>query len=96
MLIINSTLYERLADLLVDAIDGKEFYSDAIYFEDDQAQYCFSATLMIYYREHRFPERNEMQVENIVPVWWEFHSITSEGELLNDFDFALLNLVICN
>ncbi len=96
MLIINSTLYERLADLLVDAIDGKEFYSDVIDFQHDQVECCFSATLMIYYREHRFPEGNEMQIENIVPVWWEFHSIEGERERLNDFDFALLNQVVCN
>jgi hypothetical protein len=29
-------------------------------------------------------------IDNIIPVWWEFHSTTDEGEVLNDFDFAEL------
>ena len=25
---------------------------------------------------------------DLVPVWWEFHTFSAEGEMLNDFDFS--------
>lgn len=95
MLQINQLLYEQLAELLVDAIDGKEFFSDEIYIAQPQADHSFSATLMIYYKEHIYPEGARMQINNIVPIWWEFHSDTAQGEVLNDFDFNILKECIC-
>ncbi|MFI3264099.1 MAG: hypothetical protein SNG38_06290 [Rikenellaceae bacterium] len=95
MLTINPTLYEQLAQLLTEAIDGRGFYSDKIYFEDNEYDYLFTATLMIYYRECDYPEGIENHIDNIIPIWWEFHSTAEEGERLNDFDFSLLNEAIC-
>ncbi|MFI3281415.1 MAG: hypothetical protein R3Y44_05530 [Rikenellaceae bacterium] len=96
MSIITHFFYERLAELLIEQIDGREFYSDIINFDLSQVECQFSATLMIYYTNHRYPEGNVMQISNIVPVWWEFHTTTAEGEVLNDFDFELLKQIVCN
>ena len=35
-------------------------------------------------------------IDNIVPVWWEFHTVTEEGEVINDFDFAELKEYLLN
>ncbi len=91
-------IYERLASLLQEAIAGRTFYSGIIRFEDedDQVDYLFSATLLIYYEECRYPEGYTTEIKNIEPVWWEFHSTLEHGEEINDFDLRLLKEVICN
>ncbi len=96
MLKITIPIYEHLSELLLEAIDGREFYSDDIIFEWEGVEYKFSATLMVYYRQVRYPEGWESEISNIVPVWWEFHSTTEYGEELNDMDFNELKEVICN
>ncbi len=96
MLKIDPILYEELAPLLIEAIDGREFFSDVIYLDDEQVEYRFMATLMIYYRQEHYPEGYAHQIDNIVPIWWEFHSTCSAGEELNDFDFKLLKDIICS
>ncbi len=95
MLTINQPLYEQLSELLIEGINGKGFYSGAIEIEEEQADHRFSATLIIYYKEHIYPEGSIMQIDNIIPVWWEFHSTTEQGEILNDFDFSTLKETIC-
>lgn len=43
---------------------------------------------------HRLPdaalaaEGDAEPVSDLVPVWWEFHTFSAEGEMLNDFDFS--------
>ncbi|MFR9533890.1 MAG: hypothetical protein SNG49_03545 [Rikenellaceae bacterium] len=96
MLNIYPEIYEKLAILLEEKIEGKSFFSDRITFEDSATDYLFTATLMIYYTECRYPEGYENIIVDIVPVWWEFHSTEQDGEKLNDFDFELLKEVICN
>ena len=27
-------------------------------------------------------------IADLVPVWWEFHTVGSDGEALNDFSFS--------
>ncbi|MFI3285343.1 MAG: hypothetical protein R3Y08_01685 [Rikenellaceae bacterium] len=95
MLTINPTLYERLAELLVEAIEHRSYYSDKIYFEDSEADYLFSSSLIIYYRHNEYPEGRRAEISKIVPTWWEFHSTTEQGEELNDFDFNILEQIIC-
>ncbi|MFI3331906.1 MAG: hypothetical protein SNI51_00135 [Rikenellaceae bacterium] len=95
MLTINPTLYERLAELLVEEIDGRSYYSDIILFEDSEADYTFSATLMVYYSMQHAIDGSVAEISNILPIWWEFHSFTEDGERLNDFDFNLLKQIVC-
>ncbi len=95
MLTINPTLYERLAELLVEKIEFRTYYSDIITLEDQIADYSFSATLMLYLRDEEYCGSNESVITDIVPIWWEFHSTTEDGEQLNDFDFKILKQIIC-
>jgi len=44
---------------------------------------------VVYRYQESFPEGRIVDIiDNIVPVWWEFHTVTDEGEVINDFDFA--------
>ena len=46
---------------------------------------------VIYRHNEALPEGRVVDlIDNIIPVWWEFHSTTDEGEVFNDFDFAEL------
>ncbi len=95
MLTINPIVYEKLAELLVEAIAYRSYFSEVICFEEPETDYSFSSTLMIYYRTEELPEGPTTVISNIVPIWWEFRSTTDYGEQLNDFDFAILKNIIC-
>ncbi|MFR9504283.1 MAG: hypothetical protein SNH73_07555 [Rikenellaceae bacterium] len=96
MLTINPTLYEQLALLLIDDIGSMDYYSGTITIEQEEADYSFEASLIIRYNEVKFPEGYDTQISELIPVWWEMHSVTDEGEQLNDFDFNILRRAICN
>ncbi len=95
MLIISPILYEELARMLLEALNGKTFYSDKLLIETPEIDYIFEATLLIHYCEEHYPEGSEDQIAKIIPVWWEFHTSDDDGELVNDFDFNLLTRLIC-
>lgn len=95
MLLITPTFYQRLGDLLVEAIDSTDYYSGDIELGDLEVDYRFSSTLMIYYAEEIYPEGCQTIICDIVPVWWELHTFTEDGEWLNDFDFNTLKAYVC-
>ncbi len=41
------------------------------------------------------PEGDEERIADLVPVWWEFHTVAPEGEVLNDFSFNVLRDYVC-
>ena len=87
MLNVTSNIYRLFADRLRDAVGTAEFFSGRITVAAD-LDYELIATLL-FYRTTESDERGTHEsIADVVPVWWEFHSISSEGELLNDFDFA--------
>ncbi len=96
MLIINPTLYERLGELLVEQIGSRTFYSGEIAIYEEQVDYIFNATLMIYYRCEHLPEGSQTAISDIVDVWWELTTTTDDGVQHNDFDFNILKRLICN
>ncbi len=93
---IKPTLYERLQALLMDKIDGREYFSGSIHLEDEEADYSFTSSLIILYDDVHYPEGVAIEIKQITPVWWEFHSVTDDGEVLNDFDFNILRSNICS
>ncbi|MBR2501632.1 MAG: hypothetical protein IKB68_04040 [Rikenellaceae bacterium] len=89
MLNITSDIYRLVADRLRDAVGEAEFFSGTIAVATD-VDYTLRATLLIYRRTVSDVSGSWRAISDVVPVWWEFHSTTNEGELLNDFDFAEL------
>lgn len=95
MIEIHPKIYEKLTKLLIDKLEVSDFYSDITRFDVESMEYHFSATLMIYRKKVQYPEGEELEICDIVPIWWEFHSSSEDGEQLNDFDFAILKEYIC-
>ena len=89
MLNITSEIYRLVADRLRDAVGEAEFFSGTIAVVAD-IDYTLRTTLLIYRREASDERGSYSAIYDIVPVWWEFHSVSIDGELLNDFDFAEL------
>lgn len=87
MLNITSEIYRTVANRLRDAVGEAEFFSGTIAVAAD-VDYTLRATLLIYRRTVSDESGSWRTIDHVVPVWWEFHSVTDEGEVLNDFDFA--------
>ena len=49
-----------------------------------------TASLVLYRSDDRWPEGCRRRLTDVVPVWWEFHTVTADGEMPNDFSFAEL------
>ncbi|MFI3278123.1 MAG: hypothetical protein SNH13_05785 [Rikenellaceae bacterium] len=88
MYLINSQHYEALTQRLHDSIiGGSNYFNGNLSFETNDADCDFIASLIIYRSTLSLPEGIVHPVCDIVPVWWEFHTKTLDGEQINDFDF---------
>ncbi len=96
MISINPTIYYRLADFLSEAIGSKNYFTQTITLEDEEYEYQFRSTLMVYFGREECPEATYTVISNLVAVWWEFSSLREGEEVLNDFDFNLLKRAVCN
>jgi hypothetical protein len=45
---------------------------------------------VLYRKRLYLPEGECDAIDDIVPVWWEFHTFNQQGEILNDFSFTEL------
>lgn len=83
-------LYERVADMIIDSIGRSDYLSESLEFEfeDVECRLVFSA--IIYRQRLSLPEGECDVIDDVVPVWWEFHTVFEEGERLNDFSFSEL------
>ena len=69
---------------------------DGIAFTYSNVDCRLTASLIVYRRTERAPEGVSHPIADLVPVWWEFHTVGPDGELLNDFSFAeLKSYAVC-
>lgn len=93
---ITTQIYNRIAVELQNHTNHTNIFSGNIEFvSNDGIEVRFVATIIPYYHREEFPEGIVDILYNIIPVWWELHTTTSEGELLNDFDFETLKFLTC-
>lgn len=69
-------LYGIVARKLLDEIGEKSFYSGSFSFD--------------YGSKECLPEGDADRIDDLVPVWWEFHTSDQAGERPNDFSFSEL------
>lgn len=81
-------LYDLVARKLLDEVGGKTFYSGSFAFHYGSKECLFTATLIVYRRTERNPEGDYRRIDDLVPVWWEFHTSDANGECPNDFSFS--------
>ena len=72
---VSSELYLEVAARLAEAIGGGSYFSGSLTFPFGDM-------------ECRLPEGDRDAIADLVPVWWEFHTVGSDGEALNDFSFS--------
>ncbi len=87
---ISSELYEELAARLVEAAGGSGYFSGSFGFTFGDVECRFVASVIIYRAVESRPEGLCDAIANLVPVWWEFHTVDADGEQLNDLDFQEL------
>jgi hypothetical protein len=51
-------------------------------------EWRLTLTAIIYRRNETLPEGVRRPVSDVVPVWWEFHTVSEQGDVPNDFSFA--------
>lgn len=91
---VSFQLYHKLAELLLEEVSECGYYNDSIEFchEGIDCQLLLSA--VIYHRIVEAPDYRTEIISDIVPVWWEFHTYTEDGEILNTFSFNELRTFI--
>lgn len=87
---VTPELYRDTASRLCDGIGGSEFFSGSIAFAFGSVDCRLSVSVIVYRRLDRAPEGNTRPIADLVPVWWEFHTVGPDGEWLNDFSFGEL------
>jgi len=88
MYTVSSEIYDHVAALLVDAIADKGFFSGSIATCRDEVYMRLTATVVVYRNTGVGESRGA--IADIVPVWWEFHTLCGSEEIINDFSFATL------
>lgn len=92
MIEINDSDYDRVAEILRDAIGEREFFSGSVEYECDRFSSSLTATLLVYRTPGGYAAGNAArQIDDVVPVWWEFSTTVCDGTAtLNDFGFGEL------
>lgn len=88
MYAISSEIYDHITSLLVDAIGDKVFFSGSVSTYCGEVYMRLTGTLFVY--RNASAEGRRGGIDDIVPVWWEFHTLCGGEEVLNDFSFAEL------
>ncbi len=84
-------IYEKFVNRVLDEINDKSFFSDVITINSDSIDFSLIASIIIYRKKEGVKGDVNSQIIKLTPVWWEFKSITDDGEILNDFDFNIFN-----
>ncbi len=87
---ISSQIYEKTAEKLCNLVGGNGYFSGTLEFSHEDIECRMLASLIIYRKRVEMPEGLFDVIDDIVPVWWEFHTVIDGEELINDFDFARL------
>ena len=85
---VSSELYLEVAARLAEAIGGGSYFSGSLTFPFGDMECRLTASVIVYRRREQLPEGDRDAIADLVPGWWEFHTVGSDGEALNDFSFS--------
>ncbi|MDE7069956.1 MAG: hypothetical protein K2O63_05515 [Alistipes sp.] len=83
-------LYRTAARLLLERIGSLNYFSGTVCFDYGSQACRLVASIVVYRSVERSPEGTEERIDDLVPVWWEFHTCDESGERCNDFSFGEL------
>ena len=78
---VSSELYDEIAIRLREAFGGGGFYSGSVECAVGETLCRLTASLVLYRSDDRWPEGCRRRLTDVVPVWWEFHTVTADGEV---------------
>ena len=81
-------VYDELAAALQGRIGDGSYFSGTVECLSGDAGVSLRTTLILYRRSDERPEGTVSRIVDVVPVWWESHTVWGSEELLNDFDFG--------
>ena len=81
--------YRLVANRLLNAIGSCDYFNGTVKCCHNDFYSSLTASLVIY-KTSPTPIVAMNDTTDIVPVWWEFHTTTPEGEIMNDFSFSTL------
>lgn len=90
MYAISHQLYIEVAERLMGAIGGREFFSGSVGLVSGDVECKLICTLFIKRSSHATSEGRLAEITDIIPVWWEFHTTIGSEEIANDFSFKEL------
>lgn len=90
MYTVSSSLYNEVALRLAELAGRRGYFSGSVTFDTDEAECRLTLSAVVYRRRERMPEGDFDVICDMVPVWWEFRTVTGEGEVPNDFSFGEL------
>ncbi len=91
---VSPEMYREAASRLCDGIGGSDYFSGSVAFTHLSVDCRLTASVIVYRRTEQTPEGTSRPIRDLVPVWWEFHTVGPEGEQLNDFSFTELKSYI--
>lgn len=91
---VSSELYDEIAIRLREAFGDGGYYSGSVECPVGETLCRLTASLILYRCGDEWPEGHRRRLTDVIPVWWEFHTVTSDGESPNDFSFAELKLAL--
>lgn len=87
---VSPELYREAASRLCDGIGGSDYFSGSVAFTFETVDCRLTASVIVCRRTDVAPDGISHPITGLVPVWWEFHTVTYEGEVLNDFSFGTM------
>lgn len=89
---VSPKLYGEIAERIYMRLGGEDYFSERIEFSFGEVE-CTLLTSFMVYRRWEEDDNGAMLdlLDDAVPVWWEFHTDTPDGEVCNDFSFDILN-----
>ena len=87
---IPNQLYLEVADRLIARFGTSDYFSGTLSLDYEGVMCSLLLSAIIYRRCERCDEGERLLIADVVPVWWEFHTVGEQGEVLNDFSFNVL------
>lgn len=83
-------VYDELAASLSCRIGDGSYFAGTVETLSGDVCVALRATLILYRSRDVRPDGEVSAIADVVPVWWECHTVCGAVEMLNDFDFAEL------
>ncbi len=84
-------LYRNVAERLLEAIDGRDYFNGAVQVEEEEGEGVLTCSLIIYRACVEDMTGKCDLITDIVPVWWEYASYGPDGLRPNDFSWNELH-----